>query len=191
MTPRGMAALRLGATLAHALPGVQLRLRDHDRGTLLEVAGDGPSASRRVAPCAFRAAVARAHRRTAEGVRMTFLGLPLGHDPMLDVGVPPGGRAFGAGMLAVPIAGAASAVQAFATTLSPDACRRVIASRAHPAFPGTVRVVHDDATDVTLVHTAVPVETAARTPNGVLTEVLAVVATEELLAQMPSSARNG
>jgi hypothetical protein len=187
-----MDALRVGATLAHALPGVQLRLRDHERGTLLEVAGDGPGeTTRRVAPCAFRSAVARAHRRIAEGVRMTFLGLPLGHDPVLDVGVPPGGRAFGAGMLAVPIAGAASAVQAFATTLSPDACRRVIAARTHPAASATVRVLHDDATDVTLVHTAVPLATAARTPSAVLTEVLAVVATEELVAQMPSSARNG
>jgi hypothetical protein len=187
-----MAALRIGATLAHALPGVRLRLGDRERGALLEVAGDGPcDATRRVTPCAFRAAVARAHRRTAEGVRMTFLGLPLGHDPVVAVGVPPGGKAFGAGMLAVPIAGAASAVQAFATTLSPDACRHVIAARAHPAMSSTVRVVHDEATDVTLVHTTVPVATAAQEPSAVLTEVLAVVATEELVAQMPSSARNG
>jgi hypothetical protein len=190
MTPRGIAALRVGATLAHALPGVRLRLRGPDGRTLLAVAGERPD-STVVAPCVFRAAVARAHRRAADGARLTFLGLPLGHDPALDVGVPPGGRAFTAGLLAVPIGGAGSAVQAFATTVPADDCRRVVALRAHPAATSDVHVVYDDATEVTLVHVAVPVAAASRTANPVLVDVLAAMAVDELIAALPSSARKG
>lgn len=61
MTAATMATLRLAATVAHALPGVRLRLRD-GRRTILEVSGAPCSSPTAMSPCAFRMAVARAHQ---------------------------------------------------------------------------------------------------------------------------------
>jgi hypothetical protein len=57
-----MVSLRLAATLAHALPGLRLRVRDGQR-TLLEVARPPLPAGPAMETCAFRMAVARAHER--------------------------------------------------------------------------------------------------------------------------------
>lgn len=88
MTPLGLAVLRRTATLAHAVPGLRVRLR-HDGRALLEVLRPAhpvvaPS-GRWLTPCAFRVAVGRAVRASQEGRTLAVLGLEAGVDPAVDV----------------------------------------------------------------------------------------------------------
>jgi len=76
----GMVALRTGATLAYALPSVQLRILCAGR-LVVEVRRPPfpdavPGRPHVVASCAFRRAVASAHERWSAGERLRFLGLP-------------------------------------------------------------------------------------------------------------------
>ncbi|MGE3620437.1 MAG: hypothetical protein AB7L84_08240 [Acidimicrobiia bacterium] len=175
MTPVGLVPLRLTATLAHGLPGIRLRLRD-GQATLLEVVPGpgGTDGGRSVTPCAFRGAVARAHHQIQEGVRLRFLGLPEGDSPSIDVGVRNGDRIHPCGVYEV--ATPDGRIEAFATTLSPRACRDVLADVAGPE---EVRLHHDVGTEVTLVHTVGPLP---RTPGGapVLEDAVLACAVEEV-----------
>jgi hypothetical protein len=89
MTPLGLTVLRRTATLAHAVPGIRVRLR-HDGMTLLEVLRPAhpvvaPS-GRWLTPCAFRVAIGRAVRAAHEGRTLAVLGLGPGVDPAVDIG---------------------------------------------------------------------------------------------------------
>src|SRR5687768_11046720 len=87
----GMIALRTSATLAYALPSVRLRIRCAGR-VMVEVRRP-PFADRStdqppvVASCAFRRAVASGHERWTAGERLSFLGLPRGCTPTIEVGL--------------------------------------------------------------------------------------------------------
>lgn len=153
-----LVAMRLTATIAHALPDVRLRLRDGDR-TLLEVVRTDAPADGVVTPCAFRAAVARAHRLLEAGERLRFLGLGEGEAPAIDVAVAPGGAIHAGGLYVVPHAD--GHLHAFATTLEPAACRTVVGTEAS--------LHHDAATDVTIVHR---VEPTAEVAPGLVDDLL-------------------
>lgn len=154
MTRWGMVSLRRAATVAHALPGVRLRLRDGTL-TLLEVDHSSEPSPGVIPPCAFRHAVARAHEHLKSGCAIRFLGLPTGDDPAVDVGVRHGDLAHLDGLYRVGVGDVD--VHAFATTLSPRRCRELLVERdasvcRHPSATGSVRLHHDAATEITLVH---------------------------------------
>lgn len=170
--------MRLAATLAHALPGVRLRLRDGD-ATLLEVARPPLPPGHVVGPCAFRNAVARAHHQLVAGVRLQFLGLAEGRAPTIDVGVRAGDRILPGGIYRVAVDDAQ--VHAFATTLAPRVCRSIIASRSPDA--ADLRVHHDAATDVTLVHDVRHLAGGEGAPAA-LEDVLAGCIADEIAADL-------
>lgn len=153
MTPVGLVALRRAATLVHTLPGLRVRLRDHGR-TLLEVARPPLPSGPSIAPCAFRMAVARAHVQLQDGARLAFLGLDEGTAPAVDIGVRSGDAALPGGIYRVAVD--AADVHAFATTLTPRHCRDLVRAVGGPPTAGDIRLHHDAATEVTLVHTVSP-----------------------------------
>jgi hypothetical protein len=173
LSARGLAELRVAATLAHRLP-VRVRVRHVDH-VVLEVARP-PFASgattRWLPPCAFRAAVGTAWRRHREGERQRFADLPLDTDPAIDVGVPPGGLTRAGGLYQLPWDG--GTLHAFASDVDPLLCKRAAAA---------VEVGYhtDPATDVSLFHVL-----AEAGEDAVAVELmeglLARLATEELLA---------
>jgi hypothetical protein len=185
MTPPGLIALRLAATLAHAVPGVRLRLR-LDEGKTVDVArvphpaivGLGPGSV--VGSCAFRERVAEAHR--AQRARSGAFDGPM---PAIDVGVPPGGCVHPGGIVRVCVDRVE--VIAFATTVAPAECARLFATR-----PGglEVHLYHDGATEVTLVH----VEAAPRARRAVLAlleDLLAACVAEELVGEAGATEGGG
>lgn len=104
ISSEGLAALRVGATLTHALPGLRGRIRGGG-GTLVEVRAprdDDGDLPRVMSPCAFRCAVARAHRLNQAGQAMEMTGLTHG-DPAIEIGTPPGGAARPGGIYRVPV----------------------------------------------------------------------------------------
>jgi hypothetical protein len=77
------------------------------------------------------------------------MGLPVGAEPAIDIGVPPGDAALPVGVYRVALGD--RTVHGFATTLPLRHCRDVLA--ALPEAGHEVRLHHDAATEVTLVHT--------------------------------------
>lgn len=150
MTPAGMVALRMAATLVHGLPGLRVRLRDGER-TLLEVAHPAHASGPAMGPCSFRRAVACGHEHLKAGSRLAFMGLPEGIEPAVDIGVGPGDRALPGGIYRVAFG--EQTVHGFATTLPPRWCRELLGERVTGTGPETVRLHHDAATEITFVHT--------------------------------------
>ena len=102
ITADGMRALRVSATLAHAVPALRIRLRD-EAGTRVEVAAPPPGAVRTVVPgavcltpCQYRMAVGRARGMHDGGQPVRLLDLQ--GDPAVDVGVPAGGATLASGI---------------------------------------------------------------------------------------------
>jgi hypothetical protein len=163
----GMIALRTGATLAYALPSVRLRIRCAER-VVVEVrrppfSDRSPDHPPVVASCAFRRAVASAHERWTAGERLSFLGLPPGLTPTIEVGLAVGERCLPGDLYRVRMG--VDWLHLFATTMPVDRCKgaagngvQVGPTEARDARPGRVRVGfhRDAATDVTLVHVASP-----------------------------------
>jgi len=178
MTPADLVPMRLAATVAHSLPGVRLRLRDGD-DTLLEVARPPLPPGRVIGPCAFRAAVARAQLQLDAGVRMRFLGLDEGRRPTIDVGVKPGDLVHLGGIYRVAVGDLW--VHAFPTTLGPKACRVVVASQGCEA---DMRLHHDAATNVTLVHAVRHDCDEEGDLATVLEDVLAACCADEIAADL-------
>lgn len=184
-----MVALRLAATLVHALPGLSLRLGDGCR-TLLEVAHPPLSPSRVMAPCLFRTAVGRAHHHTKAGARVGFYDLADHTDPVVHVEVPAGGHVLPGGIYRVLLAG--SQVDAFVTTLSPAACRDIV-TRQGPAVladlrhPLGARFLADPLTEVTLVHRACPAGPVASGAPSALEDLLAGCLADEVVHQLARS----
>lgn len=182
MTPWGLTALRRAATVAHALPGVRLRLR-HDNSTLLEVTRTPPLTPPVIGPCAFRHAVARAHEDMKHGRVVSMVGLTPGVDPALDVGVRPGDAAHADGMYR--IAFGEVDLHAFATTLSPRQCRQLLDDRAtpvcrHPSAAHVLELRHDVATEITIVHVATPRGEFETGRHVLVDELLMACAAEEI-----------
>jgi hypothetical protein len=171
--------MRRAATLVHALPGLRLRLRYQDEVVLAVTRPplpDGPA----VTPCAFRNAVARAHVQLQEGQRLRFLGLPEGVAPALEVGTGPGDRCHPGGLYEVRVAGAT--VHAFVSVLRPQVCRAAVGGP-----PGTgpdVRLHHDAATGVTVVHAVDPPGADPAPTRLLLEELLARCAAEEVAREV-------
>jgi hypothetical protein len=127
MTPLGLTVLRRTATLAHAVPGLRVRLR-HDGITLLEVLRPAHPVvappGRWLTPCGFRMAVGRALQAAQEGRTLAVLGLPAGVDPAVDVAATCGELLPG-GIAVVPVGPGLEL--AFSTTVRAEA----IAAMAH------------------------------------------------------------
>jgi hypothetical protein len=155
MTRRGLVAMRIAATLVHAVPTIRVRIR-HGAATLLVVGHPAMTEDPAVGPCAFRRAVADAHEQAKEGRRLAFMGLPAGIAPAVDIGVAPGDKALPGGIYRVTVG--EQTVHGFATTLPARRCREALAGLPEGACP--VRLHHDAATEVTFVHTVLPVELA-------------------------------
>ncbi len=191
---RGLAALRVAATLVHAVPRLRARIR-HGAQVLVDVrpsplvGADQTDEPLRLTPCAFRGAVAQAWRQHEAGHRLSFLGLPAGVVPAIDVGTPPGGTARPGGLYRVPLED--RWLWAFATTLDAPAAfnaGRTVVERC-PAGPD-VRALGlrpDRGTGVTIVY-AETVADPASAVEGALVEVLesllARYATVELLGSI-------
>jgi hypothetical protein len=150
MTPNAMAAMRIAATLAHALPSVRVRIRHAER-TLLEIGHPSQAQGPALGPCAFRRAVASAHEQAKEGRRLAFMGLPEDIAPAVDIGVLPGDQSLPGGIYRVRVG--EDTVHGFATTLPARRCREVL--RDLPDGQHVIRLHHDSATEVTFVHTVI------------------------------------
>jgi hypothetical protein len=150
MTPNAMAAMRIAATLAHALPSVRVRIRHADR-TLLEIGHPSQAQGPALGPCAFRRAVASAHEQAKGGRRLAFMGLPDDVAPAIDIGVLPGDESLPGGIYRVSVGD--QTVHGFATTLPARRCREVL--RDLPEGVHVIRLHHDSATEVTFVHTVI------------------------------------
>lgn len=198
-------ALRRAATLAHAVPPIRVRVC-HEGHILLDISrehghgDDGPPASverdgdgtLRLPPCAFRVAVGRAHQLRSDGRTMAFLGLPAGTSPQVEVGLPCGGEAWPGGIYQV--LDGRRWLYLFATTLPVGRCRPLLDTSGglpgvHPSAEGSVRIgFHgDEATEITLVHTELPLRAGEQEHTRTrrrLEGLLATLATEELLEEL-------
>ena len=178
-----MVALRMGATLAHALPTVRLRIRAEGR-VVLDVHRppfpDGERAVPSIPPCGFRRAVAAAHQRRAAGEELSFLGLPAGCAPAIDVGLPPGDRALPGDLYRVALGD--DWLHVFATALSVERCK--LAAGDGPVV--RVGFHRDESTEIPLVHVASPVGAivSARRALDVLEGVYGRCAVAELEAHL-------
>jgi hypothetical protein len=185
VTPLALVPLRLVATAAHVLPGLRLRLRHGDR-IVLDVARSPLADGRWITPCAFRGAVAEAHRQLELGVRLRFLELAEGSSPTIEVGVAPGDRVLPGGIYRVGVADVV--VHAFATTLEPRTCRTVVAAQGGDV--PDVRLHHDAATDVTLVHMVRPAAIDGD-PRLLLEDLVAACLAEEVAAGLEATEPRG
>lgn len=184
--------MRMGATLAHALPGLSLSLLD--RGTeILRVSGAAVLAEHSalgrpgqvVRPCYFRIAVAGAYRRMVCSGLVPFMHLPAGADPQVLVVSDLGREALGGPIYRVRVG--AAAVDAFTTTLHPNAC--------HEAMEGwsarqAIRVCGDPLTEVTVVHTIVDPRPWSPPRPSPLVDILARCTAEELIGDLYPSRPN-
>jgi hypothetical protein len=100
---RALAALRVGATLAHQFP-IRLRLRVADT-VMIEVARCPGPRSAALSPCRFRAEVVRAWGLARAGRPVAMRGLPVGTEPSIDLGLPPGGASRPGGLWRVTTGG--------------------------------------------------------------------------------------
>lgn len=155
MSPAGIAAMRIAATLAHALPSLRLRIR-HGDTTLVEVAHPAVATGPAIGACAFRRAVAGAHEQAKAGVRLSFMGLAADEEPAIDIGVRAGDATLPGGIVRVEVGG--TTVHGFATTLPARHCREVLEGLPDTGY--VVRLHHDVATEVTFVHTVTPIADA-------------------------------
>ncbi len=175
-----MVPMRLSATVAHALPGIRLRLRDGDE-TLLHVVREPVPVDGVISPCAYRSAVTRAHCQIEAGHRLRFLGLDEGVAPAIDIAVASGDRIHPGGLYRIAMGDAQ--VHAFATTVAPRSCRRILGDEL--LADGGILLHHDSGTEVTLVH-AIRTGTDAAQPPPPLEEAMLRCADEELAHELLS-----
>lgn len=189
MTLSGMVRLRLAATVAHALPGVGLRIRNGTR-TVLEVTSAPSSPPEKMSPCAFRMTVAGAHQLAHTTPWSTPIRFLCGEDLALDIRVSSGDRIWPSSTYRIGIGG--GYVHGFATTLAPHHCRRLIARRATTVSTlldlSAIRLYRDTATEVTLVHVVTPATPAADL-RGVLEGLLAQAVADEVVSELGGAAR--
>lgn len=207
LSDHGLVALRKAATLAHAVPSIRLRISGDDRVLLavrpasseFEPGGDGIDhdelgSARVLTPCAFRAAVARAHDLHATGQQLAFCGLGDGSDPTIEVGLRRGDDTLPGGIYRVRLAD--QYVHLFATTLDIERCRQVATDMGVDAElldssrgPALIGFHHDEATGVTLVHTACALGDldAAASDRELIEGLVANYGVDELLSALSMS----
>lgn len=184
MTPLGLTVLRRTAALAHAVPGLRVRLR-HDGTALLEVLRPAhpvvaPS-GRWLTPCAFRVAVGRAIRASRDGRTLAVLGLPSGTDPAVDLCATNGALLPG-GIAQIPT-GLGSEL-AFTTTVRPE----TVAAMAH-AEDLDIRCYPDPVTEAAIVVHTTSAPTGSAEFAAVLEHaqaLLARCAVHELVSDLDS-----
>ncbi len=189
MTETGLVTVRLAATLAHALPGTRLRLRDRNRH-LLEVSEATGASPEAMSPCAFRRLVARAQHPARSAAPLASLTFLSSDDLALDIGVRSGDRIWPSGTYRVGVGDVH--VHAFVTTLAPRHCRCLIRSSARVSSPvgvGSVRLHRDVATEVTLVHALTPVELGVDR-HPALEELLVRAVDDEVVGEPAAAARS-
>ena len=120
-------SLRMAATLALAVPSLGLRIASPMSPSgvpgrpLIEVSWlprRTPDGVKHVPPCMFRRCVGCALHRRQDGEPVTFLGLPEGMDPAVEILVAPGDRRLPSGIYQVQVDGAWRVV--FASLVPPD-----------------------------------------------------------------------
>lgn len=202
-----LRALRVAATLAAVAVDVRVRVGDGER-TTVEVRrpptprDDGCVV---VPPCYFRAAVGRANTQQAGGQPVEMAGLEGVCDPVIEIGLAPSDAALPGDIYRLSSGDEWTFL--FGTTLRVDAamaccgdldevlavgCGEVgIGAQANEAPTNENRAVrigfhHDEVTQITLVHTAVPELQFARAEQhlAALHTVLARCAVEELVAHL-------
>jgi hypothetical protein len=187
ITPRALRALRKAAALSMIAPALRVRVAD-GRRTLIEVRRppfpDG--CARYVPPCAFNRAVGRAHRAMAAGQDLAFAGLEEGHDPRVEIGLPPGDRAFPGGIYRVTRGSEWTHV--LPTTLTQEAIVATLEARptdvTFPAATTRAIAVHrDDETDVLVLHLSCEAgdEVKSAELHDALVQVMACCSVVELL----------
>jgi len=113
-----MNGLRTTATLAHAIPGLAVRLRHGDRMLLTSCRPPAPEGEGEwLAPCAFRATVGAALQHVRAGRTIGVLGLEPGVDPGVELGGCSGTTIHAGGVVAA--VHGRRFVHAFATLLAP------------------------------------------------------------------------
>lgn len=165
ISDRTLGALRVAATLTHTLPRLRARIRVGDEVLIDVVRADDaafvPDGTAQVlTPCALRAAVAEAHHRHRVGERLSFLHLPPGCDPAIDIAVPRRGAVRPGGLYRVPTDD--GSVWGAATTLAIDDAYELGADLVEAAMPlidiESIGLRPDPGTEVTIAY----VETTAR-----------------------------
>lgn len=148
MTRYGMNGLRTTATLAHAMPGLTVRLRHGDRTLLTSCRPPAPAGEEEgewLPPCAFRATVGAALDHVLAGRIIGVLGLDPGVDPHVELGGCRGTTIHTGGI--VSAVHERRLVHAFATLLAPAKVRNLLECDC----ASQLRVHYDDFTDVSLV----------------------------------------
>jgi hypothetical protein len=181
-----MLAFRRAATLAHALPALRVRVRA-GVSTVLDVGRPPPEDGPAIGPCAFRMAVARAHEQIKGGARLTFLGLPEDAALSVSIGVRAGDAALPGGIYRVAVDD--HYLHAFATTLTPRRCRTVLDQRGDHVAGSPVRLHHDVATEVTVVHSLGPAGPLDPHRRDQLEDLLAGFAVDEVVDELARAGR--
>ncbi|MCU0270209.1 MAG: hypothetical protein MUF83_16390 [Acidimicrobiales bacterium] len=189
----GMRALRLAATLVHALPGVRVRLRDGDRAVVDVAPADAPAepgVAVATTPCGFRRAVVGAWDAHRGGERVGLLGVAV--DPAVDVGIRRPGRMHPGGVHEVVCGD--RRVFAIATTLGVRACHDEAEALvpAEALAPGVwgIGLRPDEATGVCLAYAELPITAPAdhdTTTVALLQELRARFVVRELLDDLADS----
>lgn len=90
MTPAGLVAVRKGAALVHAVPGMRLSVT-HDGTPLAEIGHDvvvrTEGLPMRLTPCQLRVALLRVLDGSTRARPISAFGLPAGVDPAIHLGV--------------------------------------------------------------------------------------------------------
>lgn len=169
VTRYGMNVLRTTASLAHAVPGVAVRISHDDTTLLTSCPPPAPGGEGEWLPlCAFRATVGAALQHLRAGRTIGILGLAPGVDPRVELGGR-GGTVIHPGGVVAALHGHRF-IHAFATLLAPAKVHGVMESSQE----SRVGVHHDDVTDVSLVFT----ET---TPHPSQSDPMIVAEMQELL----------
>lgn len=190
MTPFGVRQLQIAATMAHCMPGVTIRLRSGS-DTLLYV-GDTQHGrdARWISACALRQSVAKMLHASGPDRRVSFLHLPEGEDPSIDLGADEHSRVHPGGVVTSFVHG--RVIHAFATSMNSVRVRTAISDRTlHTGSEGLAGIITTARrvqlhTDTGLFTTLVSIEQQASEDLGLhdqavtlLNTVLARCAAEE------------
>lgn len=188
-----MEALRLAATLAHTVPAIRVRLR-HEGRVVVDVAQPGTpipaGTARAVTPCGFRTAVAGAWERHRSGEPVSLLGLPA--DPSVELGVPPCGRSFPAGIHRVAMPG--RQLYVVGASLPNEVCRAETTAYTDPLVAPAgmwgLGLREDTATEVTVIYAELDAHHLGNEPAvlDVLEGLVARLAVRRLLDGVPNPA---
>lgn len=176
MTRQGLVLLRVAATLAHALPGIRLRLRVGDE-TVATVTRHARGPGVQISPCEFRMAVGHANAAIGCGAPPCFLGLRPGADLAIDVGLPAHSGILPGGIY--HLTGDGQEMHAIATSLSLRRCLQLLPHS--PPTGSQLHLHHDVVTEVTTLHTVGPTDQGSQERRRQLEEALAALVADEVI----------